>query len=72
MLVSFLNVLVCVDAILQHLVHAIDRAPQMRNRDRTANHKRNVECIQKLISIDANLHALLDVICDAVVAAQHR
>ena len=68
-----LNVLVgSVDAAFQQLVHAIDRPSQMRNRDRTANHERHVECIQKLISIDTNLHALLDVIGNAIVAAQYR
>ena len=43
----------------------------MRNRDRSANHKSDVECVEKLLAIHANPDALLDVISDAVVAAQH-
>ena len=44
----------------------------MRNRDRTANYQRDVECIQKFFARDAKLHTLLDVVRDAVVTTQDR
>ena len=61
-----------VSLMIEKFIDALDCASEMRDRDRTADHERDVEGIQKLIAVDTNLDALLDVISDAVVTAQHR
>src|ERR1044072_5729717 len=43
----------------------------MGNRNRPTNHQCDVEGVEKLLAIDANSHALFDVISDAIVASQN-
>lgn len=43
----------------------------MRYRDRAAHHERDVKGVHELFARDSAIRALLDVISDAIVAAQH-
>src|SRR5689334_4840831 len=55
----------------KQLIHALNRATQVGNRDRSADHQRDVESVEKLCAIHTNRSALFNVISDAVVATQH-
>src|SRR5579885_109972 len=51
-------------------VQPLDCAPQVRDRDRAAHDERDVEGVEEFLARDAHFDALLDVVRDAVVAAQ--
>src|SRR5688572_15574415 len=55
----------------KNLIDAVDRATQVRNRNRSPNHQRHIERVQELCSGNANGGALFDVIGNAIITAEY-
>src|SRR5262249_32649307 len=54
------------------LIEEVDRAAKMRDHDRAADDEADAEDLEELVTIDASLAALCDVIADAIVATQYQ
>src|SRR5713226_4648974 len=58
-------------SVSQSLIQFLNCSSQMRYRDRAAHHERDVKGVHELFARDSAIRALLDMIRNAVVAAQN-